>query len=177
VEFWQNFTLNSCISKTTRILDFDFNYFQENLSVVSSAESVTLIDSRVPKQPSNSLPLLFGASQAKFSPATEYLLYTAHVSDIRCFDIRNARAPCRQFVASSHKRQILSMALHPTDSNILVSSSSSESKLWNCSDSNAQPYHLDHSNIGKFAFCVSFKGLQLTPDSCFFRTMENYLSV
>lgn len=71
------------MGKTTRINDFDYSHFDEHLSVVASAESVTFIDSRLPKQTSNRLPLLFGASQAKFSSANEHLVFTAHVSDIR----------------------------------------------------------------------------------------------
>jgi hypothetical protein len=86
VEFWQGFSNISTISKTTRISDFCFDPFNEDRSVVASAESVIFVDARTKEQ--NRLPLLFGANQAKFSQASEYLLFTAHVSDVRCFDIR-----------------------------------------------------------------------------------------
>jgi hypothetical protein len=44
------------------------------------------------------------------------------------------------------------MELHPTDSNLLLTSSTNESKLWNCSTNNVQSHKLDHANIGKFSF-------------------------
>lgn len=76
------------VGKISRVTDFDFHHFNNNLSVVSSSESVIFIDNREPKQLTNRLPLLFGAKQTKFSPANEHLLFTSNVSDVRCFDIR-----------------------------------------------------------------------------------------
>ncbi|KAI6184273.1 WD-REPEATS-REGION domain-containing protein [Aphelenchoides bicaudatus] len=147
VEFWQGSSKVLSVAKT-RITDFDFDHFDENRSIVATAESVTLVDSRSQSR----LPLLFGATQAKFSPAAENFFYTAHVTDIRCFDVRNMKAPCRQFVSSGHERQILTMELHPTDSNVLVTSTTNEAKLWNCSTETIQPHILDYSNIKKFVF-------------------------
>lgn len=94
MEFWQELNPLLPVIKTTRITDFDFDFFDVNRSVIASTESVVLIDSRTKEQ--TRMPLLFGANQAQFSQASEYLLFTAQVSDIRCFDTRVRKCSTRQ---------------------------------------------------------------------------------
>uniref|UniRef100_A0A1I7ZEX0 WD_REPEATS_REGION domain-containing protein n=1 Tax=Steinernema glaseri TaxID=37863 RepID=A0A1I7ZEX0_9BILA len=133
-------TVNAGRLHPRKINDIDWSCTDDNTFMTcADGEPIALWDCRSSlKRATYELQAITGAEQAKFAPNLEYIVATAHGSDIRIWDDRYRSAPAASIIA--HSGRITSLAWHPTKNTFVTSGTDGYIKIWDF-DSLPKPIH------------------------------------
>ncbi|KAI6178901.1 Carnosine N-methyltransferase [Aphelenchoides besseyi] len=136
IEFVVDGSFLTPVVQASRITDFDYDPYDENTSTRFETTNQS-------------------TSRSVWCSTIKILTSSKSFVDISWRRSTNTTAPVKQFIATQTER-IVALEVHPTNPNVMLTSSVDNFKLWDCSNE-MQPNFviLDHENVGKFRFSSS----------------------